>query len=765
MSVLGIDFGNENCYIAVARAGGIETIVNEYSQRITPSYVAFKENSRDLGVSAKNKHVTNVKNTLFGFKRLLGRKLRDPAVQRERTYLTYDMHELSNGDISVKTPTVDLGHYQIELGHSPHVLVPIALNYGFYKADLEDKAKNVVFVDIGHSATQVSACAFTKGQLKMLAATWDTSVGGRDFDNVLVRHFAEEFCTKYKINTMSSRKAVMRLLTESEKLKKQMSVNPHELPLNIECFMEDKDVVSKMTRNTFEELTADLLARLEETMKQVLQEAKLTPSDLDDVGIVGGSTRMPAIKRLIRKVFGREPSTTLNQDEAVARGCCLQCAMLSPTFKVREFSITDIQPYPIKVTWDASIKDDGEMEVFPKFHQVPFSKILTFCRSKPFTLQSSYSDKVNVSYPDSQIGTYTIQKVAPSIDGECAKVKVELKINIHGVFSVCSAGMVEKQTMDEDGQDESENLNDEINAPPNSEDMGFKKQATNDEAEKLVKHENHLRFYVDSEKKQPIQKKQKKFMKLLELPIDSSVSQLSRKELDDLIETEAKMVQQDRMEKEKVDAKNAVEEYVYDTRGQLCNKLQKFVSEQDRIVLIKLLEETENWLYDEGAKRPKKVYVEKLTELKKHCHPVIDRCHEFEERSSVIDQYFRSLQSTRNIVDQYAANDKQYAHIAAQEMEKVKNTVEQKQQWLDHQMSVLSQIPPHQNPPILASQIYHDLKTFDNKVTTILNIPKPKVDPPSEGKTCAGEGREPEASTDKTVENHQPASQENMDTN
>ncbi|XP_013782730.1 heat shock 70 kDa protein 4-like [Limulus polyphemus] len=829
MSVIGIDFGNENCFIAVARAGGIETIANEYSQRVTPSYVAFGEKNRDLGVSAKNKQVTNLKNTVFGFKRLVGRKLGDPAVQREVTYLPYELCELDNNNVGVKvwylqeetsfsvsqvtamlfTKLKEIAEASLKIKVNDCVIgVPVyftdverramldaaqiaglnvlrlmnettavALNYGFYKTDLEDdKPKNVVFVDVGHSAIQVSACAFTKGKLKMLAATWDTNVGGRDFDNILVRQFAEEFRTKYKVNVMSSRKAIVRLLNESEKLKKQMSANPHELPLNIECFMEDKDVAAKMKREAFEELAADLLARIEATMREVLQAAKLKPSDLNDVGIVGGSTRIPAIKRLIQKVFGREPSTTLNQDEAVARGCALQCAMLSPTFKVREFSITDIQPYPIKITWDASVKEDGEMEVFPKFHQVPFSKMLTFFRTDVFTLQAFYVDSANIPYPDSHIGKFTIQRVTSSSDGESAKIKVKVRVNIHGIFSVCSASMLEKQTMEENEQNEMENKtqDEQVNSPKTDMEMDASKgkhQPSCNDAGKAEAHQNCEENTIqnsdssqqasetirDSERKE--QKKQKKIVKSVELPIESVVYQLPQKELDDLIETEAKMIQQDKMEKEKVDAKNGVEEYVYEMRGQLYEKLEKFVSEQDKGTITSMLEDTENWLYDEGEDQPKKVYIEKLAELKKLCQPLVNRYREFEERPAAIDQFCRTMQLTRKALDQYAVNDEQYSHIEAQEMEKVRKAVEEKQQWLDRQLGALSQTAQHQNPPVLVSQIYQELQLFENVVKPILTKPKPKVEPPPEEKNGSGEGQEQKADA------QQPSSQENMDTN
>lgn len=135
----------------------------------------------------------------------------------------------------------------------------------------------------------------------------------------------------------------MRLTTEVEKLKKQMSANSTTLPLNVECFMNDKDVSGEMKRADMEALSAPLFQRVEATLTKCLSQSGLSLDDINSVEIVGGSSRVPAIKQLIEKVFHKVPSTTLNQDEAVARGCALQCAMLSPAIRVREFSVTDVQ--------------------------------------------------------------------------------------------------------------------------------------------------------------------------------------------------------------------------------------------------------------------------------------------------------------------------------------------------------------------------------------------------------------------------------------
>merc|ERR1719216_99425 len=144
-----------------------------------------------------------------------------------------------------------------------------------------------------------------------------------------------------------------------------------------------------MDRACFEELIAGDLAQIEATLNECLETSKLKLEDIYSVEIVGGSSRIPSIKALIEKVFQKSPSTTLNADEAVSRGCALQCAILSPTFKVREFSVTDIQPFAIKLNWKAE-QDNGNMVIFPQYHQIPFSKLLTFYRRNNFTVDAEY---------------------------------------------------------------------------------------------------------------------------------------------------------------------------------------------------------------------------------------------------------------------------------------------------------------------------------------------------------------------------------------
>uniref|UniRef100_A0A673ATN1 Heat shock 70 kDa protein 4-like n=1 Tax=Sphaeramia orbicularis TaxID=375764 RepID=A0A673ATN1_9TELE len=728
MSVVGFDLGFQSCYVAVARAGGIETVANEYSDRCTPSFVSFGPRNRAIGAAAKSQVVTNCKNTVQGFKRFHGRAFSDPYVQSAKTHLVYDLAQMSSGSTGIKVMYMEeekvfsieqvTGMLLTKLKETAEsalkkpvadcvISVPsyftdaerrsvmdaaqiaglnclrlmnettaVTLAYGIYKQDLpapEEKPRIVVFVDLGHSGYQVSVCAFNKGKLKILATAFDSDLGGKDFDDILVNYFCEEFAKKYKLDVRSKPRALVRLYQECEKLKKLMSANSSDLPLNIECFMNDIDHF---------EITTSIIAWL----------VNLKKEDVYAVEIVGGASRIPSIKERIGKFFGKELSTTLNADEAVARGCALQCAILSPAFKVREFSITDVVPYSISLKWNSAAEEGlSDCEVFPKNHAAPFSKVLTFYRREAFTLEAYYNNPKELPYPTTTIGQFLIQNVTPQPSGESAKVKVKVRVNVHGVFSVSSASLVEvvKATegeepmeTDQSGKEEENKMQvDQEDQKVNNADAGDKKV----EAEEMETED------AKQEKKsdQPPQaKKPKVKTKTVELPIENNLQwQLSSDVLNTFVENEGKMIMQDKLEKERNDAKNNVEEYVYDMRDKLHGALEKFVSEADRDVFSLKLEDTENWLYEDGEDQQKQVYIDKLAELKKLGQPIYNRYVEAEERPKAFEELGRQMQLYMKIIEAYKSKDEQYDHLDELEVTRVEKQVNDGMIWMNSKMN------------------------------------------------------------------------------
>uniref|UniRef100_A0A8C1FKW8 Heat shock protein 4b n=1 Tax=Cyprinus carpio carpio TaxID=630221 RepID=A0A8C1FKW8_CYPCA len=757
MSVVGFDVGFLSCYVAVARAGGIETAANEYSDRSTPACVSFGPRNRSIGAAAKSQMVTNCKNTVQGFKRFHGRAFSDPFVQNLRSSLVYDLSQMPSGRTGIKVPcfytdaerrsVIDAAQIAgLNCLRLMNETTAVALAYGIYKQDLpapEEKPRTVVFVDIGHSGYQVSVCAFNKGKLKILATAFDPEMGGKDFDERLVKHFCEEFAVKYKLDVRSKPRALVRLYQECEKLKKLMSANSSDLPLNIECFMNDIDVSSKLNRAQFEEMCADILVRVEPPLRSLLEQAHLKKDDIHAVEIVGGASRMPAIKERINKFFGKEPSTTLNADEAVARGCALQCAILSPAFKVREFSITDVVAFPISLKWNSAAEDGvSDCEVFPKNHASPFSKVLTFYRREPFSLEAYYSCPKELPYPDPTIGQYVIQKVIPQASGESSKVKVKVRVNVHGIFSVSSASLVEVQkseeeeeSMDTEQSTEKDNESkmqvdpDEQKTPGTGEQEDGEKKAGTEEMETSAEEGKQ-----EKKSDQPPQaKKAKVKTKVLELPIENNPQwQLANDMLNLFVESEGKMIMQDKLEKERNDAKNYVEEYVYEMRDKLHGIFEKFVNESDRDALSLKLEDTEVWLYEDGEDQPKQVYVDKLVDLKSLGQPIQDRYTEFEERPRAFDELGRQLQQYMKIVEAYKTKEELYDHLEEAEVQKVDRMVNDVMIWMNSKMNQQSKQSLAIEPVVKTTEIQAKTRELFSTCNPIVTKPKPKVDLPKE---------------------------------
>ncbi|XP_014774714.1 heat shock 70 kDa protein 4 isoform X1 [Octopus bimaculoides] len=811
MSVVGIDFGTQSCYIAVARTGGIETIDNDYSDRCTPNYVSFGENVRAMGNSAKNQCITNFRNTIYSYKELLGRPFSDEQVKVVQERVPYKIIEnkgqalievqyrretnqytplqitammlmklKETAEVALKAKVVDcvvsvpatytdmqrramLDACQTVNLNCLRIMndtTATALAYGIYKQDLPEETESrrvVVFVDMGYAHLQVSACAFNKGKLKMLGIS-KGDVGGRDFDGIIVDHFVSEFKKQYKVDASTNKKALIRLTHECEKLKKQLSVNIKPSPFNLECFMDDKDVSGKLDRPTFEEMCGPLLHVVENTFKALLTNCDLKPSDLHSVEIVGGASRIHSIKKLVKSVFGIEPSTTMNADEVVARGCALQCAILSPTFLVRDFTILDCQPYGITVSCDTK-DDESKHEIFPKFHPIPFSKMLSFYRKEPFQINSYYSPTDQVSDSHKFIGSFKIKDVVPQANGEKSKLKIKLRVNIHGIFTVASASLVEKITADETIEMEvdkkgkkNEESNEEMSNSNNKNEAETEQSSKMDQEEEMNTDNNNKDVPIENgnlksdsaneEIKEQANKKSKK-VKLIDLPIEANVPQLSKEELNAYIEKENQMKAQDKLENERADAKNAVEEYVYEIRDKIYGPLEKFIKEEQRSQLSEMLDATENWLYEEGEDQKKQVYIDKLAKLKEFGQPILNRYHESQERPLAFNELGSLLQSLDKAVDLYQQKDEKYNHLEESEIEIIVKEVKEKRSWFDHHQNLQNQLQLYEDPIVTVSQIIVQKRSLESACYPILNKPKPKVEaappPPKEETTTSEE--------------------------
>jgi len=224
----------------------------------------------------------------------------------------------------------------------------------------------------------------------------------------------------------------------------------------------------------------------------------------------------------------------------------------------------------------------------------------------------------------------------------------------------------------------------------------------------------------------------------------------SATEMNNLVEREAQMVAGDKLENERINAKNAVEEYVYDIRGRIYDELEQFISEQDREKFVRVLEDTENWLYEDGEDCKKQVYLDKLTELKKQGEPIKNRKRERDELPRAFEALLSSVQLARKATEQYRGGEEKYSHLEAAQIEKVEKAIVDKQSWVDKFLGASSKPPMHMDLPISVSQTFSEKGTFEALVNPIINKPKPKPKveepPPTEKK----EGEEEKTSEEQT---------------
>ncbi|XP_029130578.1 heat shock 70 kDa protein 15 [Cajanus cajan] len=798
MSVVGFDFGNESCIVAVARQRGIDVVLNDESKRETPAVVCFGDKQRFLGTAGASSTMMNPKNSISQIKRLIGRQFADPELQRDLKSLPFVVtegpdgypliHARYLGETKTFTPTQVFGMMLSNLkeiaqknlnaavvdccigipvyftdlqrravldaatiaGLHPlrlfHETTATALAYGIYKTDLpENDQLNVAFVDIGHASMQVCVAGYKKGQLKVLAHSYDRSLGGRDFDEVLFNHFAAKFKEEYKIDVFQNARACIRLRAACEKLKKVLSANP-EAPLNIECLMDEKDVRGFIKRDEFEQLSLPILERVKGPLEKALAEAGLTVEDVHMVEVVGSGSRVPAINKILTEFFKKEPRRTMNASECVARGCALQCAILSPTFKVREFQVNESFPFSISLSWKGSSPDTQESGpdnkqstlVFAKGNPIPSVKALTFYRSGTFSIDVQYDDVSGLQTP-AKISTYTIGPFQSS-HNEKAKIKVKVRLNLHGVVSVESATLVEEEEIEvpvskesaaENTMMETDQAPADAAAPPSTNDNDVNMQDANAKAtaeapgaENGIPETGDKPVQMDTDTKVEAPKKK---VKKINIPVAELVyGAMVTVDVQKAVEREFEMALQDRVMEETKDKKNAVEAYVYDMRNKLNDKYQEFVTDSDREALTAKLQEVEDWLYEDGEDETKGVYIAKLEELQKQGDPIEERYKEYMERGTVIDQLKYCINSYREAA---MSNDPKFDHIDINEKQKVLNECVEAENWLREKKQQQDSLPKYTTPVLLSADIRKKAEAVDRFCKPIMTKPKPAPKP------------------------------------
>jgi heat shock 70kDa protein 4 len=784
---------------------GVDVLLNKESNRETPSVVTFTSKQRQMGTDASASLSTNPRNTIILLKRLLGKKFSDPSVQADLQYLPFKVTEGPNGECLFNVEYLDkpaqLTVEQImaamlvdlkEIAEKEHntpvsdtvISVPAffteperyamlaaaqiaglnclrllnettatALAYGIYKTDLaEDKPFHVAFVDVGHTATQVCVVALKKGHLAVLSNAWDRELGGRSFENALFDHFVAEFDAKHKLDIKSNPRASFRLRLAVEKAKKILTTNP-EASLSVECLMNDVDVNSSVTRDKFEELIKPLLDNLLVPVNKAVKDAGLTVEQIDNVEVVGGSSRVPSVQRLLTEFFGREPNRTLNAKETVSRGCALQCAMLSPAFKVRDFQVEDSFPYAVQFKW---IGKDGGVEtsrVFEKGAPVPSAKMLSFFRTESFEVSAEYTEDSDIpSTADRAIGTWCIGPFTVPKGVEKAKLKLKTVLNLNGVVTVESVHVVEEEEYEEQ-------VTVERKSPEDS---------TMTEADVAANGDSPAAAAAAAAPAVETQTIKKKRTKKHPVPVEPrSTHALPQPQIQKLYESECEMALQQKIVTETNDAKNAVEAYIYSLRGRIHENLAPFVQETKRDEISKLLEDAENWLYEDGEDVAKSVYISKLAELKKLGDPIERRATEDSLRATMANQFRQLCGGYLNEVSQGAGDEGgKYAHISPEELGRVRNEAEGALAWLADKEAAQAGLNKYDDPALTVDEIKKKGEMVERVVGPILSQPPPppppkKVEAEAEKKVEVEESMETDGGEDRgEVEDDEPMQEE-----
>lgn len=477
--IIGIDLGTTNSAVAYMVAGKPEVIANAEGNRTTPSVVAInKSGERLVGQVAQRQRVTNAKNTIYGVKRLIGRKFGDKEVQKDLDIMPYEIVKKGDGvavklgdkeyspeevsamilsklkadaeaflgekvteavitvpayfDDSQRQATKDAGKIAgLEVKRIINEPTAAALAYG-----LESKKEEKIAVfDLGGGTFDVSVLELGDGVFEVKSTNGDTHLGGEDFDNRIVNHFLDEFKKESGIDLKGDNAAMQRLKDEAEKAKKELSSTP-EYDVNLPFITADADGPKhfeyKLTRAKLEELVKDLIDRLAEPVEKALKDAGLKAGEINEVVLVGGMTRMPAVVEKVKAIFGKDPLKGVNPDEVVAIGAAIQGGVLAGD--VKDVLLLDVTPLSLGIETMGSVST----KLIERNTTVPTSKSETFSTAadnQPQVEIHVLQGEREMASDNKSLGKFVLDGIAPAPRG-VPQIEVTFNLDANGILNV-----------------------------------------------------------------------------------------------------------------------------------------------------------------------------------------------------------------------------------------------------------------------------------------------------------------------------------------